>query len=79
MAAIERRREQERQQERQQELLREQERQRQKVEEDQRRQVALKRIGLCEAGYVWNKVSGGYRCAGGSHFCSDSEIERYMR
>ena len=34
----------------------------------------VKMIGRCCAGYEWLKVDGGYRCAGGSHFVSDSMV-----
>ena len=31
-------------------------------------------IGKCCMGYQWIKQSGGYRCAGGSHFVTDKQI-----
>lgn len=37
-------------------------------------QEAIMKIGQCEQGYDWDRVSGGYRCKGGSHFLSDAEI-----
>ncbi|KAF9264149.1 P-loop containing nucleoside triphosphate hydrolase protein [Marasmius fiardii PR-910] len=49
----------------------EQERQQQ---EEARVQQQLQQMGVCEAGYEWIKESGGYRCAGGSHFISDSQL-----
>ena len=36
----------------------------------------LRRIADCPAGYTWNKVSGGYRCAGGNHFVTEAELRR---
>jgi hypothetical protein len=29
-------------------------------------------------GFEWIKMDGGYRCAGGSHFCTDAEINKQM-
>ncbi|KAK4205525.1 P-loop containing nucleoside triphosphate hydrolase protein [Triangularia verruculosa] len=34
----------------------------------------LRRTGQCEQGYDWEKVDGGYRCQGGSHFMSDAAV-----
>ncbi|EKM60605.1 uncharacterized protein PHACADRAFT_189732 [Phanerochaete carnosa HHB-10118-sp] len=48
-----------------------------KLEEEkkeQRAQKKLKQMGLCSAGYEWVKQTGGYRCKGGSHWVSDSEL-----
>jgi hypothetical protein len=41
-------------------------------------QKALSKIGLCEAGYQWLRVSGGWRCSAGGHFCSDAEVQGAM-
>ncbi|CAK5268430.1 unnamed protein product [Mycena citricolor] len=38
-------------------------------------QAALRRMGVCVAGFQWIKQAGGYRCAGGAHFVSDAQIE----
>ena len=43
---------------------------------EKKTQEAIKRIGKCCLGYEWIKEQGGYRCAGGSHFCTDDEIEQ---
>jgi hypothetical protein len=40
------------------------------------RQQAIRRLGVCRMGYAWGKVPGGYRCAGGSHFIADNEVEK---
>jgi len=51
-----------------------------KEEEEQRRrqEVAVQRklrdMGVCPAGYRWIKQRSGYRCGGGSHFVSNSEL-----
>ncbi|PBK99914.1 P-loop containing nucleoside triphosphate hydrolase protein [Armillaria gallica] len=42
--------------------------------EDQMAQAKLRQVGVCVAGYRWIKQGGGYRCAGGSHFVSNSEL-----
>ncbi|KAL6407796.1 NFX1-type zinc finger-containing protein 1 [Ilyonectria robusta] len=34
----------------------------------------LKMAGRCPAGFDWIKQAGGYRCAGGSHWITDSEL-----
>ena len=39
-------------------------------------QQKLLELGCCPMGYRWIKQSGGYRCAGGSHWMSDAEVTR---
>ena len=46
-----------------------------KSAEERKKQEKIRRIGLCVMGFVWLKQPGGYRCAGGSHYLSDAEIE----
>ena len=41
---------------------------------EQQIQKKLQQMGVCCAGYAWIKQSGGYRCAGGSHYLSDRQI-----
>jgi hypothetical protein len=41
-------------------------------------QQALRRIGTCEAGFQWLRVSGGWRCSAGGHYCSDAEVRSAM-
>jgi SpoVK/Ycf46/Vps4 family AAA+-type ATPase len=48
-----------------------------RTEEEMRKQEKLRKIGKCWLGFVWLKVEGGYRCAGGSHYCSDAEVEQF--
>ncbi|EGO03446.1 hypothetical protein SERLA73DRAFT_165136 [Serpula lacrymans var. lacrymans S7.3] len=51
---------------------------RQEERKEQQAQAALRRMGVCVAGFQWIKGSGGYRCAGGSHFISDEALESAM-
>lgn len=65
---------------RRQEALREQIlKQLQEKEERRKQQAAMKQklaaTGLCPMGYRWIAQSGGYRCAGGSHFVSDGQLQ----
>ena len=41
---------------------------------EQAAQARLRQMGVCVAGFQWLKVGGGYQCAGGSHFVSNSEL-----
>ena len=47
-------------------------------EERQAREAAIQRklqdIGVCCMGFRWQKRAGGYQCAGGSHWVSDSQL-----
>ena len=50
---------------------------RKRAEEERKRQAIqekLKQISPCPAGFTWHKEPGGWRCAGGSHFVSDKEL-----
>ncbi|KAK5988189.1 NFX1-type zinc finger-containing protein 1 [Cladobotryum mycophilum] len=55
---------------------------RQIVEEERRRKLEMEKqarlaaMGACPAGFNWIKQAEGYRCAGGSHYMSDVEIEK---
>jgi len=56
------------------------ERKRQELEEkllrQAREQEKLARMGVCPVGYHWIRQSGGYRCAGGSHWVSDGQMQK---
>ncbi|EME81372.1 uncharacterized protein MYCFIDRAFT_139817 [Pseudocercospora fijiensis CIRAD86] len=62
--------------------LEELERKRKEAEEREHRrqkaQEALARSGRCPVGYQWIKQSGGYRCAGGSHWLEDAQVDAMM-
>jgi hypothetical protein len=47
-------------------------------EEEKQRQKRLRELGTCPAGFHWIKQSGGYRCAGGSHFLDDAVLDMYV-
>ena len=34
----------------------------------------LQELGVCVAGYRWQREPGGWRCAGGSHFMKDADL-----
>ena len=55
------------------------ERERRRVEEERRKEEAAQRklrtLGVCVAGFRWIKQAGGYRCAGGSHYVSNAQLE----
>ncbi|KAJ5333870.1 uncharacterized protein N7506_007653 [Penicillium brevicompactum] len=42
---------------------------------EQANQAKLRSMGVCVMGYKWIKSSGGYRCAGGSHWVSDAQLQ----
>ena len=50
----------------------EKEHERQQELENQRK---LQQMGVCPMGFHWIKQSSGYRCAGGSHVVSNSELQ----
>ncbi len=54
------------------------ERERKAAEEARAREAAaqkkLRKLGVCVAGFRWIKQTGGYRCAGGSHYVSDAQL-----
>lgn len=56
------------------ELERKRQEQEQKRKKEELAQRKLREMGVCVAGYQWIKQSGGYRCAGGTHWVSDSQL-----
>lgn len=45
-----------------------------KVKKEELAQSRLRQMGVCVAGFMWIKQSGGYRCAGGSHWVDHSQL-----
>ncbi|KAG4267231.1 hypothetical protein FPRO04_04843 [Fusarium proliferatum] len=50
------------------------------AEEEKRKRIEARKaklmtMGVCPVGYQWIKQSGGYRCAGGSHWMSDGDVD----
>ncbi|KAM7215771.1 helicase required for RNAi-mediated heterochromatin assembly 1 [Rhypophila decipiens] len=45
-----------------------------KLEEEMKKKLMM--MGQCPVGYAWIKQASGYRCAGGSHYMSDKDVER---
>ena len=43
-------------------------------QQEQKAQERLRQMGVCPAGFRWIKQSGGYRCGGGSHFVTDTQL-----
>merc|ERR1719345_687929 len=37
-------------------------------------QQVLKAKGKCPMNYDWNKIAGGWRCSGGTHFMTDAQV-----
>jgi hypothetical protein len=51
-----------------------------KSDEENKVRCALEKIGKCCMGYEWIKLDkgGGYICAGGSHYCTDDEVNQQL-
>jgi DNA-binding transcriptional MerR regulator len=47
-------------------------------DQEKKMQTALRAMGPCPMGFDWIKKQGGWRCAGGSHFVTDDQLEQYM-
>ena len=41
---------------------------------EQKAQEKLRQMGVCPVGYRWIKQAGGYRCAGGAHWVTNSQL-----
>ena len=49
----------------------------QKSEEEARCQQKLLMMGRCPMNFEWLKEDGGWRCAGGSHWVSEADVEQF--
>lgn len=45
-----------------------------RIKREELAQSRLRQMGVCVAGFRWIKQSGGYRCAGGSHWVDYSQL-----
>lgn len=68
LAAIEARRKADAEAERQKKMLEQQ-------KQEAKAQQKLREMGVCPVGYRWIKQAGGYRCAGGSHFVGNGQLD----
>ncbi|TGZ77525.1 NFX1-type zinc finger-containing protein 1 [Ascodesmis nigricans] len=50
-------------------------REEERKKEEAKKQQKLRNMGVCCMGYNWIKQPGGYRCAGGSHWVSDAQLQ----
>jgi hypothetical protein len=46
-----------------------------KRKEEARVQAKIRAMGVCPVGFRWIKTAGGYRCAGGSHFLGNDQLD----
>lgn len=58
----------------QKELKRRMEEEKKRRQKEALAQSKLRQMGVCSMGFKWIKQSGGYRCAGGSHWVDDSQL-----
>ena len=56
------------------ELQAKKEEERRQREQEEKAQRKLRELGVCSAGYRWIPMDDGYRCAGGYHFVSASQL-----
>jgi hypothetical protein len=47
-----------------------------KTKEEEEVQKKIKAIGRCPMNFEWLRQNGGWRCAGGSHYITDTEISK---
>ena len=56
------------------ELQAKKEEERRQREQEEKTQRRLRELGVCPVGYRWIPMGDGYRCAGGAHFVSASQL-----
>ena len=56
------------------ELQAKKEEERRQREQEAKAQRKLRELGVCSAGFRWIKMDSGYRCAGGFHFVSATQL-----
>ncbi|MCJ1311623.1 hypothetical protein MMC25_005296 [Agyrium rufum] len=44
------------------------------AERERKVRAKLQHLGQCVQGFAWIKISGGYRCTGGSHYVGDAQL-----
>ena len=55
--------------------LEDEQRRQKKVEaQEEKARKKLEELGVCVAGYRWQREPGGWRCEGGSHFMKDADL-----
>ena len=47
-----------------------------KTDAEKKAQEKIRHLGRCPMDYEWIREEGGWRCAGGSHFLTDAELDQ---
>ena len=46
----------------------------QEIQQEAKVQAKCKLMGLCPMNFIWLPITGGYQCAGGSHFLTNDQL-----